>query len=277
MKGGSIPENWGLHRKFMSVVGNLIITIVFTTRKVHDWTTGYRAIRRSVYEAVREEMKSSRFTGYTFQIGFLHKAMRQGFVIREVPFHFIDRTIGESKLGTEYIINTLKYIFRVRAEEIFGSRVMKFLTVGAIGFIVNFIFFHLFKQLALWTALSSVVGDSLNWLSFLTSDQGLAVVLSAECAIFSNYVLNNIWTFKDRKISGIGKHLQKFLHFNVGSIGSVVIQYITMQVGLSVFGLFPLIAIAGQVLESDNIYLVVGVLLGMIWNFSVYNLVIWRK
>lgn len=274
--GGSIPSNWGPHRKLLSIFGNLFISLVLLSRAVRDWTGGYRAIRKSVYEAVREEMEhSTRFTGYTFQIGFLHKALRKGFKITEVPFHFIDRTVGESKLGTEYIVNTLQYILKVRIVEIMKSRIFKFGVVGGLGFVVNLVFFNIFKLLNLWTALSSLIGVPLE--NPLLSDQGFAVVLGAEVAILSNYLLNNIWTFGDRRIHGIGKHLAKFAQFNLGSVGSVVIQYIVMQICVAVFGVFTLLNLAGVEILSDNIYLILGVLLGMIWNFSIYSLVIWKK
>lgn len=278
IKGGSIPANWGLHRKFLSVVGNITISVILTSLAVRDWTTGYRAIRRSVYEKVKEELNSERFSGYTFQIGFLHKALRAGFKVVEVPFHFVDREAGVSKLGTEYIINTLKYILSVRAREIMDSRLFKFLVVGTIGFVVNFIAFHVFNAFKLWTGIQRLLSlqSAAPWLSVLTSDQGLAVILGAECAIVSNYLLNNVWTFRDRRISG-WRHLHKFGQFNAGSVGSVVIQYLTMQASLLLFGLFTVFQAGGLSLQSDSIYLAVGVLLGMIWNFAVYSLIIWRK
>ena len=107
--GGSIPQNWGFYRKFLSVIGNLFIMTVLTDFRIRDWSSGYRAISKKVYDAVKDEMGEDRFSGYTFQIGFLHKSIRKGFKVVEVPFHFVDRTEGESKLGTEYIKNTLMY------------------------------------------------------------------------------------------------------------------------------------------------------------------------
>ncbi len=274
--GGSIPSNWGPHRKFLSVAGNLFISLVLMSRAVRDWTGGYRAIRRNVYEAVHEEMEqSAKFTGYTFQIGFLHKALRAGYKIVEVPFHFVDRTVGESKLGTEYIINTLKYILRVRVEEIFSSRIFKFAMVGGIGFLVNLIAFNIFKLFSLWTGLAQVLGVAVE--NPIFSDQSLAVILGAEVAIVSNYLLNNLWTFQDRQIHGFFRHLRKFFQFNVGSVGSIVIQYVVMQASVALLGVFPLFHIGSFALQSDNLYLVAGVLIGMIWNFSVYSLIIWRK
>jgi dolichol-phosphate mannosyltransferase len=34
--GGSIPENWGFHRKFLSIVGNLFINVVLTNFSIRD-------------------------------------------------------------------------------------------------------------------------------------------------------------------------------------------------------------------------------------------------
>ena len=43
--GGSIPKDWGFHRKFISVLGNYITRWVLTM-KYKDFTTGFRATRR---------------------------------------------------------------------------------------------------------------------------------------------------------------------------------------------------------------------------------------
>lgn len=275
MPGGSIPSNWGLHRKFLSVFGNIIISIILASTAVRDWTTGYRALRKEVYEAVQAELHTEQFSGYTFQIGFLHKAVRRGFKVVEVPFHFIDRTIGESKLGMEYIVNTLRYILVVRLREIMALRLFKFVVVGGIGFMVNFIFYRVFAALSLWSSVRSLV-PAAEVLNAFISNESLAVILGAELAIVSNYTLNNIWTFKDRQISGL-KHIGKFLQFNLGSVGSVVIQYITMQVLVAALGVFTVLRVLQFSIASDNFYLALGVLLGMIWNFTVYNKIIWRK
>jgi dolichol-phosphate mannosyltransferase len=280
MPGGSIPANWGLHRKFLSVVGNIFITVVLTSRAVHDWTTGYRAIRRSVYEAIVGEMNDRKFSGYTFQIGFLLKTLRHGFKVAEVPFHFVDRTEGVSKLGTEYIINILKYVLWTRWLEISNSRIFKLLAVGTIGFVVNFVFFRLFSAIGLGGMVRQLLlgtATGTDAVSKVLSDQGVAVVLSAEVAIVSNYLWGNFWTFADRQIHGLGKHLAAFLKINLSSVGAILIQYAAMQLGTFLIGIHTLFRIGSFDFATDNIYLVAGVLIGMIWNFTMYALVIWKK
>ena len=119
--GGGIPRDWGLHRRFLSVVGNLVIMTVLGEFTVRDWTTGFRAIRREVYETVAPQLSGERFSGYTFHIGFLHETLRAGFTVVEVPFQFVDRTRGQSKLGAEYVRNTLAFILKARLHDLPGD------------------------------------------------------------------------------------------------------------------------------------------------------------
>ncbi len=264
--GGSIPQNWGLHRKFLSVFGNLFIRLVMWDFSINDWTTGYRAIKKEVYQAVANELESERFFGYTFQIGFLHKARRKKFKISEVAFAFKDREIGKSKIGPEYIKNTLLYIMKVRIQEIFKSRVFKFAAVGAIGALIQLSSLELYRFLL----------PNFHYL-FLTTYL-IATILSIETAIISNFIFNNFWTFADRKLkkSSIPK---KFLKFNLTSGGSLLIQMLIAAIGENTLGLFTLFTLPIVLIKVDTgmIYAIAGILLGMFWNFFAYNAFIWKK
>lgn len=266
INGGGIPDDWGFYRKFLSVVGNLIIMTVLTDFRIRDWTGGYRAITKPVYESVKDELNSERFMGYTFQIGFLHKAVRKGYKVTEVPFKFVDRTEGVSKLGNEYIKNTLMYILKVRIEEILNNRIFKFAFVGGVGTLV---------QLLSLTIIRQILPDFS--LFFLTSFL-LATLLSIECAIISNFVLNNIWTFSDRKLE-TSEIPSKFVQFNIASAGSILIQLVINSLGELVFGLRYLftLPIIGMKIDTGLIFAVTGIFIGLFWNFFAYNKFIWKK
>ncbi len=257
IKGGGIPSNWGFHRKFLSVVGNIVIMTVLTDFRVRDWTTGFRAISKKVYDQVHPELNSQRFSGYTFQIGFLHKAVRKGFKISEVPFQFVDREIGNSKLGPEYIKNTLLYIFKVRMHEIFSHRIFKFAMVGGTGAAVQLITLQL-------------------WRLFLPYQ--LAFFLAIECAVVSNFILNNLYTFSDRKLKP-AQIPGKFIQFNLASAGSIVIQQIIAIIGEFTVGIVPLftLPVVAVVIDTGMLYAVLGILIGMFWNFFAYDKFIWKK
>jgi dolichol-phosphate mannosyltransferase len=255
--GGGIPKNWGLHRKFLSVVGNIVIAAVLTNFKIRDWTTGYRAVTRRVYDAVLPEMQSERFSGYTFQIGFLQTAVKHGFSVSEVPFQFTDRTIGKSKLGPEYIKNTLIYIFKVRAKELLTSTIFKFAVVGGMGAMVQL------TTLQVWR---------------LFVPFQLAFFLAIESAIISNFILNNFWTFSERRLD-LRQMPLKFLQFNLASGGSIIIQQLVALVGEFSFGLVPIftIPLLGYPFDTGTLYAIIGILIGMTWNFFAYTRFIWKK
>lgn len=246
IKGGSIPSDWGFYRKFLSVVGNIVNMVVLTDFRVRDWTTGYRAIRRKVFESLRAEMGAEQFTGYTFQIGFLHKALRRNFVVKEVPIQFVDRKIGNSKLGTEYIKRALEYILVTRFLEITQDRKFKFAVVGGIGFVINAIGLEVFRRT-------------------LHVDSGTAAAMGAEAAIISNFSFNNFWTFKERQVKTVATIIPKFIQFNLASLGAVVIQKVVVGLGTHY--------------TTDALrffWFVIAAAIGMIVNYIIYSRVIWK-
>lgn len=257
IKGGGIPADWGFHRKFLSVVGNLFLQTVMFNFRLRDWTTGYRAIKRQVVEQIVPQLGSERFTGYTWQIGFLVKTIQGGFSISEVPFIFKDRTLGHSKLGPEYIINNLVFIMKLRLQDLIHHRVFKFAVTGGLGALVQFTALHFYRQ-------------SLPF--------QLAFFLAIETAVVGNFTLNNFWTFRDRKLK-IWQVPLKFIQFNMASGGSILIQQTVAFLGENLIGLYTLFTIPGTAytLDTGAMFAVAGILIGMFWNFFAYNHFIWKK
>ncbi|MBU0978830.1 MAG: glycosyltransferase family 2 protein [Patescibacteria group bacterium] len=262
-EGGGVPEDWGLHRKLLSGVGNAIISIVFTNFWVRDWTSGFRAISKKVYESVHPLLHSERFYGYTFQIGFLYNTLKKGYKVGFVPYKFTDRTHGKSKIGPEYIKNNLIYIFKMRIKDIIEHRLFKFAVVGLVGAMVQFVTLALMRNAMYFT---------------------LAYFLSAELAVSSNFILSNIWTFSDRKLKLVQVPL-KFLTFNVASFGSVGIQTVLAEVGARTIGtdvylftvpLSKLVMGRPFIFDTGFSFMIIGILVGMVWNYLAYTKVIWQ-
>src|ERR1035437_6420701 len=203
--GGSIPQNWGIHRKFLSIVGNLIIRLVLMRFSIHDWTGGYRAIKKEVF--LKEKDKLTAFSGYTFQVGSLLNAVQDGFKVAEVPFHATDRTMGKSKIpGIETIIKTLYFVITARIKELVFGPFGKFLVVGGTGFVIQAIILRVLAEV-------------------FKMDPSIASLIGAMVAIFSNFNLNNFWTFKADKVHGINQYLWKILNFYATSaIGVCILQ-----------------------------------------------------
>ncbi|MGH7245304.1 MAG: glycosyltransferase [Candidatus Levyibacteriota bacterium] len=245
--GGSIPDNWPLQRKAFSIVANLFVRTVFTNFKIHDWTGGYRAIKKEVFLKEKEELGN--FKGYIFQISFLQKAVRDGFKIAEVPFHFRDRKLGNSKIAPlGYIIEVVKFVIFTRAKEIIFGKFGKFLAVGGFGFILN-------------AVVLKVLVDLFKF------NPTIANLIGAAIAIFSNYNFNNIWTFKEHKISGIGQYFLKLLQFYLTSAFGVIF----IQTGVIFLGDTFLTR------KYYFYYFLLGTAVLLVWNFVIYNVFIWRK
>lgn len=247
IKGGSIPSNWGLHRKIFSVTGNLIVRSILLNFSQHEWTNGYRAIRVPLYQKLRDELIE--FKGYTFQVSFLHKAFLHGAKITEIPIQFTDRTLGKSKIpATEYITNLLKYLVIQTTTN--PPRVFRFIIVGGVGALVQLASLQVYRQIIPFQ---------------------LAFFLAIETAIVSNFLLSNIWTFADRKLS-TSQIPTKFFQFNLASGGSILIQQTVALIGENTVGLEPLF-----IIDTGTLFAIIGILIGMFWNFFAYSKIIWHK
>jgi dolichol-phosphate mannosyltransferase len=106
-EGGSMPKNWPLYRKVLSVSANMIVRCITGRFHLHDWTGGFRAYRKEVF--LKERNKLRTFSGYTFQVAALYKTILDGYKVGEVPIHFASRKTGDSKIApAEYILNLLR-------------------------------------------------------------------------------------------------------------------------------------------------------------------------
>lgn len=247
MPGGSIPEYWGLNRKILSIGGNIYIRTLMMDKKVHDWTTGFRAIKPWVFEKVKN--KITELKTYSFQISFLYFARKEGAKVAEVPLNFKERKYGVSKMpGVEGMIKTFWFITRMRILDFLHSRFFKFGIVGFTGFLVNYIGLELFKK----TGMSTY----------------FATLIATELAIVSNFIFNNVWTFKDKKITKITEFIIQFFKFNVSSLFAVIAQ--------------PLIVTGATKLFSDTSLVRLGALVFALvvvivpYNYVVYNVFIWK-
>lgn len=115
--GGSIAAGWAPHRKFLSVFGNKVTSLLLETSAISDWTSGYRAIKKSIYKKVIGKISS--FRGYTFNISFAYFAVLTGARVDEVAIRFIDRREGQSKLGFEYLFRTPIFLLKTRFGKMF--------------------------------------------------------------------------------------------------------------------------------------------------------------
>jgi dolichol-phosphate mannosyltransferase len=273
--GGSMPENWPFIRKLFSVTANLIVRSVTGRFKIHDWTGGFRALKKEVFLKEKDKVKS--YQGYTFQVAFLFNAVMDGFKVGEVPIHFADRTLGRSKIAPlEYIINLLTYIIIARIKEL--QRFIKFLFVGGTGFIVQVASQELSYRLGFATALTMIFASiqTSGASGINATAQGVAAGIGAEAAILSNFFLNNFWTFNDtNKLKETSSFIIRLLKFNTTSLVAIFLQGGAVALGVIILGdslhiLSFTVPTRIVVLFPTIIFLVIPL------NYFIYNKFIWK-
>ena len=203
VKGGSIPAEWSLLRKLNSAGGNWVARYIAGLYGIRDCTAGFRAIRASILRQI--DFTALRVKGYAFQVALLHQAVTLGAVVKEVPVHFVDRKQGQSKLGladiVEFVLNA--WWIRMRALRTF----LRFAVVGASGTVVNLGMF------------------SAGWHAGL--NKYVASAVAVEVSIIWNFLLNNYWTFKDRKTRD--KTRIKGLKYNLVSLATLGVSFATFS------------------------------------------------
>jgi len=243
ISGGSIPRNWGFSRKLYSLSGNIVARAVLWVWSIHDFTSGFRASRVAGF---MDQIDFSRLLSkqYAYKIHLLYLLHELGAKIEEVPIHFIDRQKGHSKMPSNNILDSLRVVITLRLKQ--AGQFLKVCVVGAFGFVVQTAVHYFLLRLNFAPYNSNVIG--------------------AEVAVLLMFPINNWWSFRNNAVSG-GKFFKGLLQFNLVALGSMVIQRLVVQGSYYFFGPGFL---------TEWVFYVVGVLLGLIWNFTMYKRIIWR-
>ncbi len=204
-----------------------------------DPMSGYFMLRRSVFAEVVRGLSGR---GFKILLDILASAPRP-LRYRELPFQFRPRHAGESKLDPsqiwEYGVLLLTKLFG----GVVPIRFVLFSLVGGLGTVVHMVALGL--------------GFGLLGLSFVVS-QVVATVL----AMTSNFVLNNLVTYRDRRLKGRGLVIGLLSFYVICAIGAVANVGIArwMFAGLEVWWAAGL----------------AGALVGAVWNYAMASLFTWR-
>jgi len=174
----------------------------------------------------------------------LHKAKAK---IQEYPIEFIDRQAGYSKFPKNNMIESLKVVLLLRYYEV--KRYMKVVLVGGVGALIQLTIFNVLRH-------------------FFSPE--LANLVGVECAIISNFILNNHISFRDQRFArsmGWRFWLRKMAKFNVISLGSLVVQVLIVFFGTKWLG---------QAFLTDNALVLTGIIIASVMNYKGYVKLIWK-
>jgi len=235
LKDGGI-QGWNAKRKMISKAGTKIAK---TGLKISesDPMSGFFAFKREIIKGIKFDA-----IGYKILLEMLVKT--KGAKIKEIPYTFVDRQVGSSKLGSSTIIDYLKAVWKLyrygksigqkepNSSAHFVSKAARFYTVGASGFFVNYLISLLFVDVVanLWYVQANIAGITFS--------------------IITNFFLNKIWTFEDRdfNIKTTLTQLGKFFGFS--SLGGLV-QVGTVFALTESYGLeYPIALILGVLIAA---------------------------
>ena len=246
IKGGSVPKEWALSRKAVSFFGNLFIRTVLLNFKIHDLTTGFRLMKvKGVLDKIDLENLRD-LNRFAYKVDLLYQCLKNSKKTVEVPLEFASRTREKSKFNWKEMLATFKLAIYLGIMD--KIRFVKFGVVGGTGFLVNYIGLEVFKR----------VGLSTYWATFS----------GTELSIISNFIFNNIWTFKDKKITSVKDLIVQFLKFNFSSLFAVIVQPLIVSGASKWFGDTSLVHLGALVFAL--IFVIIP------YNYTVYNLFIWK-
>ena len=242
IKGGSIPDNWGWHRKLLSVMGNLV-SRVFLSTKYKDFTSGFRATRVELLKKILPKKFIS--SNYAYKLELLWLLHKEKASILEYPIQFVDREKGQSKLPANSIIDSLYVLGKLRFNEL--KQYIRMCMVGISGMSIQFLVYNLLREII----------SPFNAAQF--------AVLSA---IISNYTFNHRYTFKNRRFRVFRNKVKSFTWFLGYSLSMIIFQSHWLKLGIKYWG-------SGTI--KENIVMISGIIAGSILNYQIYSRLVWPR
>lgn len=239
IEGGEI-EKWSVVRKFYSKFATFLShAFIPKSRATNDPLSGFFMIKKDVVKNI-----SLNPIGYKILLEILAKGKYKN--LEEEPIKFKNREKGESSLNAGVQIKYIRHLFRLAWETKEIHRIIKFAFVGLIGVFVN---------LGILWALTD----------FAKIYYLISAVFSIEASIISNFLLNDIWTFKDRKSKGLKEWNKRLIKFNLISSPAFPMQIFVMGLLKEFFGMYYLLAA------------LIGIIVVFIWNFFANSFWTWKR
>jgi dolichol-phosphate mannosyltransferase len=205
-----------------------------------DPMSGHFMIRRDAFEPLAPAISSQ---GFKILLDIL--ATKPGSLrVVELPSSFHERRHGESKLDSKVALDFAALLTAKLTNDAVSARFLLFCLVGTSGLVVHLLVLSLATQLAA--------------IAF-----GAAQALATVCAITWNFVLNNMFTYRDQRLAG-WRFLTGLLRFQV----------------ICAIGAISNVGIATWIYDYDSRWWLAGLagaLIGTVWNFVVSAAFVWRQ
>ena len=232
--------NWTEDRKRASRWATAL-TRRLTGITLTDPMSGFFMVRAELVRGL-----AARLSGIGFKILLdIFLTARKPLRFAELPYRFRARSRGSSKMDAKVVLELLELLIDKSVSRVVPAKFVIFAFVGSLGVAVHLaVLVLLFKQLGF---------------SFEISQAAATLV-----AMTSNFALNNVFTYYDRRLSGWAWLRGWFSFALASSIGAIA------NVGIASY-LFA-VQQTPWLLSA-----VAGVLVGVVWNYSVTSIFTWSR
>jgi dolichol-phosphate mannosyltransferase len=237
--GGAGTFDWDRRRARISGFATRLSRLVCKA-DIADPMSGFFMMRRIVFESAMRKLSGQGFKILLDLLASSPSPVR----LKELPYEFRPRQRGESKLDSMVAWEFGMLIADKLIGHIVPVRFALFAFIGCLGLVV---------QLAvLWGALTfATIG--------FAAAQSVAVIV----AIGSNFLLNNFFTYRDRRLKGWRLTRGLITFYIICSVGAVA----NVDVAAYVFHQRPVWWLAG----------IAGALVGSVWNYAVSAVFTWKR
>lgn len=236
---GGATADWDAGRRAASRWATALARRCLGTR-LADPMSGYFVISR---DALQRALPNLSGVGFKILLDIVASSPRP-LDIAELPYRFRNRTVGESKLDLMVSLEYIELLLEKTLGRFVPVRLILFLVVGALGLGV-----HLgVLGLAIATGLVAFGG---------------AQALAVGAAMTFNFLLNNVFTYRDRRLHGLKLVTGLLSFYAVCLVGAAA----NVGVGALVYDAQATWWVAG----------VAGAVIGSVWNFAASSVVTWRR
>lgn len=109
--------NWSFSRLLLSKISNEFIRVLLGVPST-DTTTAYKCFRRGALEKIRPQELRGRQNAFLIELVF--RTYRAGLRTEEIPFIFMEREEGESKMRASVAWESLATVFRLWPQRFFS-------------------------------------------------------------------------------------------------------------------------------------------------------------
>ena len=211
-------KKWSLSRRLLSrgaqTLGQLLLPGAIGT--INDPMSGFFIVKRSIITETELDP-----VGYKILLEIL--ARSQTNKIQEVPYVFLERSSGKSKVALSHYISYLRHLLRLRIQPLRSRALVRYLLVTAGALTLDaVIFFWLF--------------DVNNW--NLTRSAALA----GEGGILFTILLHDLWTFAGRPVRTLTDRIRRLVGVHIALGALMFLRLLAINAFVNWFSLDPLLA-----------------------------------